>query len=207
MQKGARTSTLIVAFSLAAGLTSGGPTIVNGSFETGDFTGWTQTPAASGSSFGVSNAVTSLDGPESGSFYAFFGGQQGDYDSISQTLATTPGELYGIIFFLDFDSPNDGTNQDLRLFWNGTLKEIFTSSAPQPIPFYTELMVTVVANASSTVLEFKGFDSTGHTLVDNVSIRDLGPTAPESGTFALAVAGLASFWIFRGLRLRITKHP
>jgi hypothetical protein len=80
--------------------TGGGPNlIVNGGFETGDFTGWTTTPAASGSFFGVvNNGVPFL---HSGNYAAMFHGETEDsFDSISQTLATVPGLTYTVDFWL-----------------------------------------------------------------------------------------------------------
>jgi len=69
--------------------------IVNGDFETGDFTGWTTTPAASGGNFGVTTLPPSPDG----TLGAFFSATGSDFDSISQTFATTPGAFYDVSFF------------------------------------------------------------------------------------------------------------
>ena len=60
--------------------------IVNGDFETGDFTGWTVTPAASGSNIFVDHGP----GPDT-TFGAFFGATGTSSDTISQTFATTSG--------------------------------------------------------------------------------------------------------------------
>src|SRR5207249_4680252 len=68
--------------------------IVNGDFETGDLTGWTFTPAASGTFLGV----VTLPPPDS-TFGARFGATSTFFDSLSQTFATTPGELYDVSFF------------------------------------------------------------------------------------------------------------
>ncbi len=67
--------------------------IVNPGFETGDFTGWTTTPAASESNFAVVPDIV-----HSGTYSASFGATGTDLDAISQTFATTPGTLYDLSF-------------------------------------------------------------------------------------------------------------
>ncbi len=68
--------------------------IVNGDFETGTFAGWTTTPAPIGSNFGVGPVPPAHD-----TLGAFFGATGPDFDSISQTFATTPGAFYDLSFF------------------------------------------------------------------------------------------------------------
>ena len=74
--------------------------VVNGDFETGDFTGWTTTPAATGSNFGVTTLPPAHD-----TLGAFFGATAADVDSISQTFATTPGAFYIVTFFYQVGNP------------------------------------------------------------------------------------------------------
>ena len=69
--------------------------IVNPGFETGDFTGWTTTPATSGSDFAV------VPNPHSGAYAVSFAATGTDLDAISQTFATTPGTRYNLSFWLD----------------------------------------------------------------------------------------------------------
>jgi len=95
-----KTSTLswLLAIGLAllvtAGSTSADNLIINGDFETRDFTGWTVTQAPSGSDIFVDHGP----GPDT-TFGAFFGATGSDFDSISQTFATTPGAFYTLTFF------------------------------------------------------------------------------------------------------------
>jgi hypothetical protein len=208
MPKHGRISLFVAAFLLTAGLASGFTAITNGSFETGDFTGWTQIPASSGSNFGVSNAVTAIAAPQSGSYYAFFNSQPNNYDSISQTLTTTPGELYGITFLILFLTGNDGSNQDFRVLWNGSLSTGVINENPNPPfgPFYVPITDSVIANGNSTVLEFQGFDGTGETLLDNISIRDLGAAIPEPGTFGLSGAGLVIAGFCRQIKRKAIRR-
>jgi hypothetical protein len=71
--------------------------IVNGDFETGDFTRWTVTHAPSGSNIFVDHGP-GMPGPDN-TFGAFFGATGSAFDSISQTFATTPGAFYTLSFF------------------------------------------------------------------------------------------------------------
>src|SRR5215469_17261767 len=90
--------------------------IVNGDFETGNFTGWTVTPAASGSIIFVNLGP----GPDT-TFGAFFGATGTTFDSISQTFATTPGASYTLNFF--YQVTNLGApipaNNGFDVLWNG----------------------------------------------------------------------------------------
>ena len=77
-----------------APLTSAQNLIINGDFETGDFTGWTVTLAPSGSNIFVDHGPF----PDT-TLGAFFGATGSDFDSISQTFATIPGAFYTLTFF------------------------------------------------------------------------------------------------------------
>ena len=68
-----------------------GNLVVNCGFETGDFTGWNVSGFRTGS-IGV------FPGPHTGAFAAFLG-SVGGLGCISQTLATTPGQIYTLSFF------------------------------------------------------------------------------------------------------------
>src|SRR5579863_7709011 len=71
----------------------------NGSFETGDFTGWT---VSGDTAFvGVCDVANCPGGfaPENGKFAAYFG-PVGDTATISQNIATTPGDSYALSFYL-----------------------------------------------------------------------------------------------------------
>ena len=83
--------------------------VTNGSFETGDFTGWTQ--------FGNTgfSGVTCSGGAPGGSCFAFFG-PVGSNGGISQTLTTTPGTQYTVSYFLN---PDGGTPSAFSATFNG----------------------------------------------------------------------------------------
>jgi hypothetical protein len=65
--------------------------VVNGGFERGSFTGWTQFPGSSGSYFGVGSSSV-----HSGSHATYFGATGSANDSIAQPLPTAAGQSYTI---------------------------------------------------------------------------------------------------------------
>jgi hypothetical protein len=81
--------------------------IVNGDFETGTFAGWTTTPAATGSDFGVGVLPLAHD-----TLGAFFSANGADFDSISQTFVTTPGASYDLSFFYQVVEPGSPPDTD-----------------------------------------------------------------------------------------------
>ena len=92
-----------------------GNLVTNCGFETGDFTGWTTTPAAIGSDFGVDPV-----NPNSGSFEAFFEATVPPFlDTISQSISTIAGQTYDISFFLENEGPPQ--NQFIAMFGSTTL--------------------------------------------------------------------------------------
>ena len=86
--------------------------IFNPGFETGDFTGWTVTSAASGSNLGVGAFAA-----HSGIYFASFGATLADLDAISQAFATVPGTLYHLSFWL----ANGFDNNEFRVTFGGVV--------------------------------------------------------------------------------------
>src|SRR3954467_12399702 len=84
---------VLAAMGLAVGISglASANLVVNGSFETGDFTGWTQTGNTGFS--GVECPGAPFAGPGDGNCDAFFG-PVGSNATLSQTFATTIGQLY-----------------------------------------------------------------------------------------------------------------
>src|SRR5262245_46093102 len=76
--------------------------IVNGGFETGDFTGWTL--SRNTTLFGVDHDA------HSGNWAAFFGAVGSPTYLMQQTITTTPGATYTLDFWLKNDSGPSGAN-------------------------------------------------------------------------------------------------
>ena len=158
--------------------------ITNGDFQTGDFTGWTVTPAATGSFIAVDHGP----GPDT-TFGAFFGATNTDFDSISQIFATTPAASYTLTFF--YQVTNLGVpipaNNKFDVLWNGV--SIGAGLFPQTDvnPGFGTFTFTEKATGTSTTLVFEGRNAPSFDFLDNVSV-----TVPDSGsTFGLLLLALA----------------
>jgi len=137
--------------------------LVNGDFETGDFTGWTTTPAATGSNFGVTTLPPSPDG----TLGAFFSATGSDFDSISQTFATTPGDFYDVSFFYQpvNNDPGNGDNEFRALFNGVVLYDNQNTNSGNISQTFT-----VQATGSLTTVEFQGRNAKGADYLDDVFV-------------------------------------
>lgn len=183
-----RTIARLIAIAFLIGSASHGTTaelVVNGGFETGNFSGWTTTPASSGSLFGVAGIE-----PHTGSFCAFFGATQLFPDVISQTIPTVPGALYQVSFWLK----NDGNppNEFRVDFGGNNLADIgiqapfsytqFVFPTLSLLPFYQINSQYTVATSTSTVLQFRAYHSPAFWRLDDVSVMricDPGQTGSQ----------------------------
>ena len=165
-----------VALALLALPSSGQANLI----QNGDFTGctgttcspWVFVPAAEGSEFefNLGSAV-------------FFGTSPGNYDSLSQTITTTPGDSYTISFNLNVDDPTTnqgfvvdfGTSQLLNLLNTGTSK------------LYT---FDVDASGSSTALDFMGYNVPSNTFLSEVSVTPDEVATPIPAALPLFATGI-----------------
>jgi hypothetical protein len=174
-----------------AGLANAGDNLVtNGSFETGDFTGWTLSGDTTFT--GVCN-VSNCPGafaPEDGTFAAYFG-PVGDTATISQTIATTPGDEYSLSFYLA--NPVGGTPN----YFNVTFGNSSFSFTNFGTAFtWQQFTLTTLATTDQTQLSFTFRNDPSYWFLDNVTVQQSGGTVPEPGTFALfgsGVLGMAGF--------------
>jgi hypothetical protein len=190
--------TFILARSLAIGVLlvatarfASANLVTNGDFETGNFTGWTVTPAPSGSDIFVANGP----GPDT-TLGAFFGATGNDFDVISQTFATTPGATYTLSFF--YQVTNIGmpipAHNGFDVLWNGV--SIGGGLFPQfdVNPGWGTFTFNLMATGPSTTLAFEGRNAPSFDFLDDVSV-----TIPEPSTLALLVlagvgAGAIRYW-------------
>jgi len=143
--------------------------LINGDFETGDFTGWTQ--------FG-DTSFSGVDGstPQAGAFAAFFGPL--GLGGITQTIATTPGVGYHVDFWLQTESDPSGsaTPNFFEFDWGGIPELILTDQSASP---YIHYSFTLPATSNSTTLAFTFQDAPAFLDFDSASV------VPEPGSLAL----------------------
>ncbi|SRR5579883_728289 len=179
-------STVAMSLALLVGdpvPTHAGNIVVNGGFETGDFTGWTVNDPSFGTF--VSGAFDGY-GPHSGTYFAALGAS-GLLGSISQDLKTTAGSSYVLDYFLASDG---NTPNEFKVAWNGST--IF-DQVNIPAQDYTEYKLLVTATGPSTNLTFYEQNDNGFLSLDDVSVNASTATAvPEPSTLMLSVISLAS---------------
>ena len=153
--------------------------VVNGSFETGDFTGWTVTGDTSFTSVETNGATFA---PHSGSCEALLGTSSG-LGYLSQTLTTTPGASYVLSCWMN-NAYGDAGNI-FMISWNGTT--LLAETNP-PAAGWSNFQYTVTATGANTVLQFGYYDSlTEYLGLDDVSVFAVSPAVPPVITsFSLA---------------------
>jgi hypothetical protein len=157
--------------------------VLNGGFETGDFTDWALT--------GNPGFISIRSPAHSGSFAASFGAiGSPTFLAPSQNLTTTAGHQYSISFWLE----NDGGPANLfsASFGGDTLLSLSDQS-----PFsYTQFTFTDTATSSSTPLQFAFQQNPSFWLFDDVSVTDItanitaAAAAPEPSTIAYTATGV-----------------
>ena len=135
--------------------------VVNGGFETGDFTGWTPSGAVAQLSYGPQLFITGS--AHSGQDAAGFGSVGSD-GTITQNLTTVVGQSYSLDFWLAnaAGGPNDFTAKI-----GGVTELHLADAAAQP---YTHYNYTFTATSTSTPLEFDFRQDPSHWLLDDVSV-------------------------------------
>ena len=168
----------LVGLGWPAGASAG---VVNGGFETGDFTGWTLT-----NNIGP-NGVDS-GSPHSGTYEAFFGQATADgLVSLSQDVATTPGASYTFSFWVMAEAGSEfsGAPDEFKASFGGTVLLDLVNVAAFP---YTEYTYTVTASSPSSEVRFDVANDASFFDLDDVSLSAIA--VPEPGSFILLVIGV-----------------
>ena len=155
-----------------------GNLVTNCGFETGDFTGWTQ--SGNTGTTGVTNFM-----PNSGTFAAFLG-PQGSDGFLTQNVGTN-ATLYNISFYLD--NLADDTNS-FTASWNGL--DILDLMDATPFPGYMKFSFQFAGNAGagSNTLQFAFLHDELYWLLDDVVVTPATSVVPEPRSLLLLGSGL-----------------
>ena len=137
--------------------------VTNGSFETGDFSGW----QLSGSNSIVTDA-------EQGSYAAGLGGKSGH---LSQTLQTVAGQQYILDFWLANVSGGGSDNFSAVVGGQTLFQENHAPTQP-----YTEHQVAFTATGTGTLLQFNYRNSPSDWHLDNIVVETVGSTMTSAAT-------------------------
>ena len=175
--------------AVTVSLVVGGSIVQNGGFETGDFTGWTLAGDTLAGNL-IYNAVASSGDfagvVHSGNYGAFLG-EGGFPATLSQTVATMPGQLYQFSFWLD--NPQAGTNQIFAASWDGNSLVNFTNP---PAFAWTNFQFLVPASDTNTVLQFAAENDPNYFGFDDVSVAPVPAVA--FGTLTQTNSNLLLAW-------------
>jgi hypothetical protein len=172
---------LAVAALAASGAQSATNLLTNGSFETGDFTGWTL--VADTSFTGVLHTGASFAGriynAEDGSYFASLG-EPGDDGTLSQTFADVAGKTYESSFYFASDG---NTPNDFGVTGPGGLS--LPTETDVGVQSYFFLAGSFVGSGSDTIT-FNFRNDPGLLSLDNVQVF----AVPEPATWAMMLVGI-----------------
>jgi hypothetical protein len=147
--------------------------VTNGSFETGDFTGWSDS--------GFANVFCTAGFAESGNCAADMDGDDG---VVSQAVTTVAGDSYTFDFWYYL------TGQQLTVKWDGQV--VFSSDTS--VDWTHEVVANLTATTNSTTIEFDATTfSTPPMRLDNVDVV----YTPEPSTALLLLVPAALLWMRR----------
>lgn len=177
---------MAVAVSVQASL------VLNGDFETGNLTGWTEV-VGSGDSAGNSKVNGTAGNPHAqagdGNYWFQFGAYAAHPTTISQTIATVAGGSYQLLF----DYADDGTSGGLTVTLGGT-----TLATVSPSGSVQSDTVSFTATANNEQLVFAGYNPGTWTYLDNISVAAV-PEPAAAGL--LASMGLVAISVCSSVRL------
>ena len=164
--------------------------LVNGSFETGDFTGWN----FSGNATIVNGAIQASDGDYA---LAFNFGNLTPNAVLSQSFITIPQAHYTLNFDIGVNGDNNGTQglrivlQGAGLLYQGDILDSTSSTTSTGSVDYDPYSFQFIADSTLTTLSFQDIADASYRMdshLDNVQILPVSNPIPETGGGILALA-------------------
>jgi len=165
-------NSLGVVAAVPFALSVGQSVVENGGFETGDFTGWTQSGNTAFTQIGSGSSESSY--LHSGTYAAMLG-PSGSLGYLSQNVGTIPGANYLVSFWLR--NPTGGTPNSFQVQWNGVT--IYTQ-ANIAYTGWTNLQFLVNAPGTSAALQFGFENNPDYFGLDDISVQPLAQVAFKS---------------------------
>ena len=145
--------------------------VLDGGFETGDFSYWTLT---GGLGIYTNNFVDYNGDPDGTGYSSYAGncfaalGQIGNVAYLSQTLPTQPGQVYQISFWLE--NPAGGLPNECQVQWNGTATNMVFNQSNLGNFGWSNLVFNVQATTNLTTLKLGFENASDFFVLDNVSV-------------------------------------
>ncbi|MEI7534134.1 MAG: immunoglobulin domain-containing protein [Verrucomicrobiae bacterium] len=154
--------------------------VQNGDFETGNFTGWTQ----SGNTAFTSVASGNASYVHAGTYGAELG-PSGSLGYLSQTLPTSSGQAYLLTFWLS--NPVSGSTEQFQVNWNG----VTVTNITNPVALgWTKFNFIVAAAVTNTVLQFGFRNDPDYFGLDDISVTPVfAPTISTQPTNLTVLSG------------------
>ncbi len=174
---GSRTIVIVAVCAAAASAMRGGPInlVTNSGFETGDFTGWT-------------NTFWNIDsGGNSGSFSAGDLCNNNAPCALSQNLSTVNAQSYTFSFWY-LNADTTATNV-FAVSWGGS---VVFSFLDQPVHGWQQVTLTEIASSTTTAIQFSGGALGSGLFLDDVCVTAgscVASSVPEPS--ALPLTGIA----------------
>lgn len=167
--------------------------VTNGGFETGDLTGWQL-----GGSANFTNTYVSTAAAYQGNYGVAFGPPSTGISSLSQVIATVPGQAYQISYFVGNDVPMGAPQYEagIQLSFGGQQVDYIQAAAELPYAGRGGGGNGIVATSSQTLLEFTAQTAPdgGTWFLDDIEVLTDVPVAttplPASGWLFICGAAL-----------------